>query len=142
MQEPRAFLENLKLDLYPEDVYVFTPKGDVYSFPRGATSLDFAYRIHTDLGHRCTGARVNGKLEPLRTALRNGDIVEILTSPSGHPSRDWLTMVKTSRARSKIRQWLHIAAEAAGRGDRPPAARAGAQEGPACRPRRRCARPR
>jgi GTP pyrophosphokinase len=108
VQEPRAFLENLKLDLYPEDVYVFTPKGDVYSFPRGATSLDFAYRIHTDLGHRCTGARVNGKLEPLRTELRNGDIVEIQTSPGGHPSRDWLSMVKTSRARSKIRQWLHI----------------------------------
>ena len=107
VQEPRAFLENLKLDLYPEDVYVFTPKGDVYSFPRGATSLDFAYRIHTDLGHRCTGARVNGKLEPLRTELRNGDIVEIQTSPGGHPSRDWLSMVKTTRARSKIRQWLH-----------------------------------
>ncbi|HVR28009.1 MAG TPA: bifunctional (p)ppGpp synthetase/guanosine-3',5'-bis(diphosphate) 3'-pyrophosphohydrolase [Thermoanaerobaculia bacterium] len=107
VQEPRAFLENLKLDLYPEDVYVFTPKGDVYSFPRGATPLDFAYRIHTDLGHRCTGARINGKLEPLRTALRNGDIVEIQTSPGGHPSRDWLTTVKTSRARSKIRQWLN-----------------------------------
>jgi GTP diphosphokinase / guanosine-3',5'-bis(diphosphate) 3'-diphosphatase len=106
VQEPRAFLENLKLDLYPEDVYVFSPKGDVYSFPRGATPLDFAYRIHTDLGHRCTGARINGKLEPLRTPLRNGDIVEVQTSPSGHPSRDWLTMVKTSRARSKIRQWL------------------------------------
>ena len=107
VQEPRAFLENLKLDLYPEDVYVFSPKGDVYSFPRGATSLDFAYRIHTDLGHRCTGARVNGKLEPLRTELRNGDIVEIQTSPGGRPSRDWLSMVKTTRARSKIRQWLH-----------------------------------
>ena len=107
VQEPRAFLENLKLDLYPEDVYVFSPKGDVYSFPRGATPLDFAYRIHTDLGHRCTGARINGKLEPLRTTLRNGDIVEIQTSPSGKPSRDWLTMVKTTRARSKIRQWLH-----------------------------------
>jgi len=107
VQEPRAFLENLKLDLYPEDVYVFSPKGDVYSFPRGATPLDFAYRIHTDLGHRCTGARINGKLEPLRTPLRNGDIVEVQTSPGGHPSRDWLTMVKTSRARSKIRQWLN-----------------------------------
>jgi GTP pyrophosphokinase len=107
VQEPRAFLENLKLDLYPEDVYVFSPKGDVYSFPRGATPLDFAYRIHTDLGHRCTGARINGKLEPLRTPLRNGDIVEVQTSPSGKPSRDWLTMVKTSRARAKIRQWLN-----------------------------------
>jgi GTP pyrophosphokinase len=107
VQEPRAFLENLKLDLYPEDVYVFTPKGDVYSFPRGATPLDFAYRIHTDLGHRCTGARINGKLEPLRTQLRNGDIVEVQTSPGGHPSRDWLTIVQTSRARAKIRQWLN-----------------------------------
>lgn len=107
VQEPRAFLENLKIDLYPEEVYVFSPKSDVYSFPRGATPLDFAYRIHTDLGHHCSGARINGKLVPLRTALRNGDIVEIQTSAGRNPSRDWLTMVKTSRARSKIRHWLN-----------------------------------
>ena len=106
-QEPRVFLENLKIDLYPEDVYVFSPKGDVYTFPRGATPLDFAYRVHTDLGHRCSGARINGKLVPLRTELCNGDIAEIQTSSNRVPSRDWLSMVKTSRARSKIRQWLN-----------------------------------
>lgn len=105
--EPRAFMENLRINLYPEEVYVFSPKGDVYSFPRGATPLDFAYRVHTDLGHRCSGSRVNGRLVPLRTALRNGDIVEIQTDAKRGPSRDWLTMVKTSRARSKIRQWLN-----------------------------------
>ena len=97
----------LKIDLYPDEVYCFTPKGDVLSLPRGATPLDFAYKIHTDLGHHCVGARVNGKLVPLKTALRNGDIVEILTSPSREPSRDWLSLVVTSRARSKIRHWLN-----------------------------------
>jgi GTP pyrophosphokinase len=105
--EPRVFLENLKIDLYPEEVYAFSPKGDVYSFPSGATPLDFAYRVHTDVGHHCAGARVNGKLVPLRTPLRNGDIVEIQTNPARSPSRDWLTMVKTPRARSKIRHWLN-----------------------------------
>ncbi|MEE2775836.1 MAG: bifunctional (p)ppGpp synthetase/guanosine-3',5'-bis(diphosphate) 3'-pyrophosphohydrolase [Acidobacteriota bacterium] len=106
-QEPRVFLENLKLDLYQEEVYVFSPKGDVYSFPRGATPLDFAYRVHTDLGHHCSGARINGKLVPLRTELRNGDVAEIQTRATRVPSRDWLKMVRTSRARSKIRQWLN-----------------------------------
>jgi len=105
--DPRSFLSSLKLDLYPDEVYVFTPKGDVYSFPRDATPLDFAYRIHTDLGHHCTGARVNGRLVPLRTALRTGDIVEILTNPGRVPSRDWLSLVVTSRAKSKIRHWLN-----------------------------------
>ncbi len=105
--DPRSFLSSLKLDLYPDEVYVFTPKGDVFSFPRDATPLDFAYRIHTDLGHRCTGVRVNGRLVPLRTPLRTGDIVEILTSPARSPSRDWLGMVVTSRAKSKIRHWLN-----------------------------------
>jgi guanosine-3',5'-bis(diphosphate) 3'-pyrophosphohydrolase len=107
VQDPRTFLTALKVDLYPDEVYAFTPKGDVFSFPRGATPLDFAYRVHTDLGHHCAGARVNGKLVPLRSGLGNGDMVEILTSPNRNPSRDWLTFVTTSRAKSKIRQWLN-----------------------------------
>ena len=107
VQDPRTFLNSLKIDLYPDEVYVFTPKGDVYSFPRGATPLDFAYKIHTDLGHHCVGARINGKLEPLRSELKNGDIVEIVTNPSRFPSRDWLSFVATSRAKTKIRQWLN-----------------------------------
>lgn len=107
VKDPREFLSALKIDLYPDEVYVFSPKGDVSSFPRGATPLDFAYHIHTDVGHQCTGARVNGKLIPLKTPLRNGDMVEILTSPQRRPSRDWLNMVVTSRARSKIRHWLN-----------------------------------
>ena len=107
VQDPRTFLNSLKIDLYPDEVYVFTPKGDVFSFPRGATPLDFAYKIHTDLGHHCVGARVNGKLEPLRSELKNGDIVEIVTNPARYPSRDWLSFVATSRAKTKIRQWLN-----------------------------------
>jgi GTP diphosphokinase / guanosine-3',5'-bis(diphosphate) 3'-diphosphatase len=106
VQDPRVFLNSLKLDLYPDEVYTFTPKGDVYAFPRGATPLDFAYRVHTDLGHHCVGTRVNGKLVPLRSTLRNGDIVEIFTSPGQTPNQEWLSIVKTSRARHKIRQWL------------------------------------
>ena len=105
--DPRTFLSTLKLDLYPDEVYVFSPKGEVFSFPRGTTPLDFAYRIHTDLGHHCTGARVNGRLVPLRTHLQNGDIVEIVTNSSRWPSRDWMSFVGTSRAKSKIRQWLN-----------------------------------
>ncbi|MCG8458686.1 MAG: bifunctional (p)ppGpp synthetase/guanosine-3',5'-bis(diphosphate) 3'-pyrophosphohydrolase [Holophagales bacterium] len=108
IQDPREFLSALKIDLYPDEVYVFTPKGDVFSFPRGATPLDFAYRIHTDVGHRCSGARVNGKLVPLKTPLQNGDMVEVLTSTQRKPSRDWLNQVVTSRARSKIRHFLNI----------------------------------
>ncbi len=104
--DPRSFLTALKVDLYPDEVYVFTPKGDVHAFPHDATPLDFAYKIHTDLGHHCVGARVNGKLVPLKTPLENGDIVEVLTSPSRAPSRDWLKFVVTSRAKSKIRHWL------------------------------------
>jgi GTP pyrophosphokinase len=107
VQDPRTFLTTLKVDLYPDEVYVFTPKGDALAFPRGATPLDFAYRVHTDLGHHCAGARVNGRLVPLRTALQNGDMVEILTNPARNPSRDWLSLVATSRAKSKIRQWLN-----------------------------------
>ena len=107
VRDPRTFLATLKIDLYPDEVYVFTPKGEVLSFPRGATPLDFAYKVHTELGHQCAGARVNGKLVPLKTALHNGDRVEILTNPNRQPSRDWLSFVATPRAKSKIRQWLN-----------------------------------
>jgi len=107
VSDPRQFLSSLKVDLYPDEVYTFTPKGEVFAFPRGATPIDFAYRIHTDVGHRCVGARVNGKLVPLRTPLGSGDIVEILTSPTQAPSRDWLSSVVTSRARHKIRHFIH-----------------------------------
>jgi guanosine-3',5'-bis(diphosphate) 3'-pyrophosphohydrolase len=107
VRDPRTFLTTLKVDLYPDEVYVFTPKGEVFSFPRGALPLDFAYRVHTDLGHHCAGARVNGRLVPLRTPLQNGDMVEVLTNSSRNPSRDWLNLVITSRAKSKIRQWLN-----------------------------------
>jgi GTP pyrophosphokinase len=106
VKDPRTFLTTLKVDLYPDEVYVFTPKGDVRSFPRGATPLDFAYKVHTELGHHCVGARLNGRLVPLKTTLANGDMVEILTNPSRTPSRDWLSLVVTTRAKSKIRQWL------------------------------------
>ena len=107
VSDPRQFLSSLKVDLYPDEVYTFTPKGEVFAFPRGATPIDFAYRIHTDVGHRCVGARVNGKLVPLRTPLGSGDIVEILTAPNQTPSRDWLSFVVTSRARHKIRHFIH-----------------------------------
>jgi len=107
IKDPRVFLHSLKIDLYPDEVYTFTPRGDVYAFPRGATPLDFAYRIHTDLGNHCVGARINGKLVPLRTPLNNGDIVEVFTSPGQTPSQEWLSIVGTSRARHKIRHWLN-----------------------------------
>ena len=108
IKDPRVFLNSLKIDLYPDEVYTFTPKGDVFAFPRGATPLDFAFRIHTDVGSHCVGARVNGKLVPLRTPLKNGDIVEIVTSPTQTPSREWINMVVTSRAKHKIRHWLNL----------------------------------
>jgi GTP diphosphokinase / guanosine-3',5'-bis(diphosphate) 3'-diphosphatase len=107
VRDPQEFLQNLKIDLYPEEVYIFTPKGEVKSLPREATPVDFAYSIHTDVGHKCVGARVNGKMVPLRTRLRNGDIVEIITAPGHKPSRDWLSFVATSRARQKIRHFIH-----------------------------------
>jgi guanosine-3',5'-bis(diphosphate) 3'-pyrophosphohydrolase len=110
LKTPREFLEGVRLELYPEEVYVFTPRGDVKELPQGATPVDFAYAIHTEVGHRCTGAKVNGRMVPLRYELTNGDTVEIITSPHHHPSRDWLQFVKTTKARSKIRQWLNIAA--------------------------------
>ena len=106
VSDPRQFLSSLKVDLYPDEVYTFTPKGEVFAFPRGATPVDFAFRVHTDVGHRCVGARVNGRLVPLRTTLSSGDIVEILTAPNQTPSRDWLSFVATSRARHKIRHYI------------------------------------
>jgi GTP pyrophosphokinase len=109
VQDPKEFLQTLKLDLYPEEVYCFTPKGKVLTLPRGATPIDFAFAIHTEVGRHCAGARVGGKMAPLRTRLKNGDIVEILTSPGHHPSRDWLNFAVTSRARSKIKHDLHVA---------------------------------
>jgi GTP pyrophosphokinase len=106
LSDPTEFLESVKLDLYPGDVFVFTPKGEVKEFPHGSTPLDFAYAVHTDVGNRCVGAKINGKIVPLRYRLRSGDVVEILTSPTQHPSKDWLKLVKTSRAISKIRAFL------------------------------------
>ncbi len=106
VRDPQEFLTNLKIDLYPEEVYTFTPRGQVKVLPRGSTPVDFAYGIHTDVGHHCVGARVNGRMVPLRTKLKNGDIVEIVTNPSHKPSRDWLNFVATSRARSKIKHLI------------------------------------
>jgi GTP pyrophosphokinase len=107
LSDPREFMETLRTDLFEEEVYVFTPKGEVKSLAAGATPLDFAYEVHTEIGHRCVGARVNGKIVPLHYELRSGDIVEILTAKRERgPSRDWLAMVKTTRARNKIKQWF------------------------------------
>jgi GTP diphosphokinase / guanosine-3',5'-bis(diphosphate) 3'-diphosphatase len=106
VKDPAEFLEGVKVDLFQDEVYVFTPKGDVRVFPRGATPIDFAYQIHTQLGDHVTGARINGKIEPLRYKLRNGDVVEVLTRPDQQPNKDWLDFVGTTRARSKIRNHL------------------------------------
>ncbi|HVI92607.1 MAG TPA: RelA/SpoT family protein, partial [Anaeromyxobacter sp.] len=107
--DPREFLETVKVDLFSDEVFVFTPKGAVKSLPRGATPVDFAYTIHSEIGEHCVGAKVNGKLVPLRYKLKNGDTIEILTSPHSHPSKDWLTFVKTSRAQARIRQFIRQA---------------------------------
>ncbi|HZL04010.1 MAG TPA: bifunctional (p)ppGpp synthetase/guanosine-3',5'-bis(diphosphate) 3'-pyrophosphohydrolase, partial [Coriobacteriia bacterium] len=107
LSDPREFMETLKVDLFEDEVFVFTPKGEVKSLAAGATPLDFAYEIHTDVGHRCVGAKVNGKIVPLHYELKSGDIVEVLTSKRERgPSRDWIAMVKTTRARNKIKQWF------------------------------------
>jgi GTP pyrophosphokinase len=107
-KDPGEFLDSVRVDLFPDEVYVFTPKGDVKALPEGSTPIDFAYGVHTKVGEHCVGAKVNGKLVPLRYTLRQGDIIEIVTSPNQHPSRDWLKIVKSSRARSKINQWLKV----------------------------------
>ncbi len=106
LQDSKEFMDSVKVELFPEEVYVFTPKGDVKSFPKGSTPIDFAYSVHSDVGHRCVGAKVNGKLVPLKHELKNGDIVEVITSPHHTPSKDWLKVVKSSRARNRIRAWI------------------------------------
>jgi guanosine-3',5'-bis(diphosphate) 3'-pyrophosphohydrolase len=108
VSDPNEFLSTLKVDLYPEEVYTFTPKGKVVVLPRDATPIDFAYTIHTEVGHTCVGAKVNGRMVPLRHKLHSGDIVEILTQPGHKPSRDWLGLVKSSRSRNKIKHWLNL----------------------------------
>jgi GTP pyrophosphokinase len=108
VKDPSEFLSTLKVDLYPEEVYTFTPMGKVVILPRDASAIDFAYAIHTEVGHTCTGAKVNGRIVPLRNKLRNGDVVEIMTQPGHNPSRDWLSFAKSTRARNKIRHWLNI----------------------------------
>lgn len=105
-QDSEDFIESLKLDLYPKDVYAFTPMGKVIQLPRGATLIDFAYAIHSQVGDTCTGAKINGRIIPLRSELQNGDVVEILTTPNSKPSRDWLNYATTSRARNRIRHWI------------------------------------
>ena len=107
MTDPNEFLSTLKIDLYPEEVYTFTPKGKVVVLPQDASPIDFAYAIHTEVGNTCIGAKVNGRMVPLRTKLRNGDIVEVVTQTGHTPSRDWLTFTKSSRARNKIKHWLN-----------------------------------
>ncbi len=104
--DPSEFLENVRIDLFPDEVYVFTPGGEVKSLPKGATPVDFAYAIHSEVGNQCTGAKVNGRMVSLQHELKTGDIAEIITSKSHHPSKDWLKFVKTVKARSRIRQWI------------------------------------
>ena len=106
--DPGEFMENVRIDLFPDEVYVFTPRGEVKTLPRGATPVDFAYIIHTEVGNQCTGAKVNGRMVPLPYELKTGDIVEIVTSKNHHPSKDWLNFVKTVKARSKIRHWIKV----------------------------------
>src|SRR5437868_6829088 len=108
VSDPNEFLSTLKIDLYPEEVYTFTPKGKVVVLPRESTPIDFAYTIHTEVGHTCVGAKVNGRMVPLRHKLHSADIVEIITQPAHKPSRDWLGVVRSSRARNKIKHWLNV----------------------------------
>src|SRR5262249_11710670 len=106
VKAPREFIGSLKPELYPKDVYAFTPMGKVIQLPRGAPPVDFAYMIHSEVGNTCTGARVNGRMVPLRTQIQNGDVVEIITTANSHPSRDWLNFIVTSRARNRVRHWV------------------------------------
>jgi len=108
LQDSKEFMDSVRVELFSEEVYVFTPKGDVKGYPKGSTPIDFAYSVHTDIGHRCVGAKVNGKLVPLKYELKNGDIVEVITSPHHTPSKDWLKIVQSPRARNKIRAWIKI----------------------------------
>jgi guanosine-3',5'-bis(diphosphate) 3'-pyrophosphohydrolase len=105
-KEPEEFMEFLRMDLFRGEIFVFTPEGDVKALPVGSTPIDFAFAVHTEIGYRCAGARINGRIAPLSRELKNGDSVEIITNPKQRPSRDWLAFVKTSRARQYIRQWL------------------------------------
>ena len=105
LKDPEEYLENVKDNLGFDDVFVFTPKGDVISLPQGATTVDFAYRIHTEVGNHCYGAKVNGRMVQLDTPLKNGDIVDIMTQKNSHPSLDWLNFVVTTGAKNRIRQW-------------------------------------
>ena len=107
-KNPGEFLENVRIDLFPDEVYVFTPRGEVKTLPKGATPIDFAYMIHSEVGNQCTGAKVNGRLVPLPHELQTGDIVEVTTSKNHHPSKDWLNFVKTVKARQRIRQWIKV----------------------------------
>jgi GTP pyrophosphokinase len=104
--DPKSVIDALKVDFYPDEVYVFTPNGDVKAFPKGSTPVDFAYEVHTEVGHRCVGARVNGKLVPLRNELQNGDTVEVLTAANHRPSKDWLKQVKSAKAIGRIKHWF------------------------------------
>ena len=142
-QGPKAFLEALKVDLFEDEVFVFTPKGEVKNLAAGSTPLDFAYSIHTDVGHHCVGAKVNGKIVPLHYQLRSGDIVEVLTAKQGRgPSRDWLKLVRTTRARNKIRAWFSREGREDAEHEGRDAARPGLQEARPARtrssPARRC----
>jgi GTP pyrophosphokinase len=105
-RDPGEFLENVRIDLFPDEVYVFTPKGDIRALPKGSTPVDFAYLIHTEIGHKCVGAKINGQMVSLPYQLQTGDIVDIVTAKNHTPSKDWLKFVKTIKARSKIRQWI------------------------------------
>ena len=106
--DPNEFLENVRIDLFPDEVYLFTPQGAIKTLPRGATPVDFAYLIHSEVGNQCTGAKVNGRMVPLKTELETGNTIEIITSKGHHPSKDWLNFVKTVKARSRIRHWIKV----------------------------------
>jgi GTP pyrophosphokinase len=108
IKDPDEFLENVRIDLFPDEVYVFTPQGDIKSLPKGATPVDFAYMIHSEVGHACVGSKVNGRMVPLKYQLQTGDSVEIITQKGHNPSKDWLGFVKTVKARQRIRQWIKV----------------------------------
>ena len=106
LKDPKEFLKMIKMDLFHDEVFVFTPKGEVKAFPMDATAVDFAYSIHTEVGNHCTGVKVNGRIESLKYKLKTGDIIEIITSLKQKPNRDWLKFVKTTKALQRIKHWL------------------------------------